>query len=177
MVTVKGRMVVNVIDGRNGQFSVATLYSEIGDFVVRYEGLDQYNAGTYEGEFVIRDLDVRIRAFGVGKIIEPVAYLQDLVLDNADEGLQETIPDAIPDPADDEPKPRSKASLGLESKAHGDYSHDELKQLFGKIWPLDEQVKLDPTVGRAIFRAQKEHLKSVGYMFDPTDQVWHKSHR
>ncbi|MBW9263057.1 MAG: DUF3275 family protein [Candidatus Thiodiazotropha sp. (ex. Lucinisca nassula)] len=176
MVTVKGRMAVNVINGRNGQFSVATLYSEIGDFVVRYEGLDQYDAGTYEGKFVIRDTDVWIRAFGVGKIIEPVVFLQDLILDNADEGLQESIPDAIPDPAEDEPKPRRKASLGLDKKAHGDFSHDELKQLFGKIWPLGEQIQLDPTVGRPIFRAQKEYLKSVGYKFDPTDQVWNKRH-
>ncbi|MEW8276331.1 MAG: DUF3275 family protein [Candidatus Thiodiazotropha taylori] len=59
--------------------------------------------------------------------------------------------------------------MGLDNKAHGDFSHDELKQLFGMIWPLGEQVKLDPTVGRPIFRAQKEYLRSVGYKFDPTD--------
>jgi hypothetical protein len=176
MVTVKGRMAVNVINCRNGQFSVASLYSEIGDFVVRYDGLDQYDAGTYEGEFVIRDTDVRIRAFGVGKIIEPVAFLEDLVLDNADEGLQENIPDAIPDPAEDEPKPRSKVSLDLENKAPGDFSHEELKQLFRKVWPLGEEVKLDPTVGRSMLRAQTGYLKSIGYKYEVKEQIWIKRH-
>ncbi len=176
MVRVKGRMAVNVINGRNGQFSVATLYSEIGDFTVRYEGLDQYDAGTYEGEFVIRDTDVRVRPFGVGKIIEPVAFLEDLILDNADEGLQEDIPDAIPDPAEDEPKPRSKAPLGLENKASGDFSHVELKHLFGENWPLDEEVKLDPTVGRSMLRAQTGYLKSIGYKYEPKTQIWIKRH-
>ncbi|MCW4218812.1 MAG: DUF3275 family protein [Candidatus Thiodiazotropha sp. 6PLUC2] len=176
MITVQGRMAVNVIHGRNGQFSVATLYSEIGDFVVRYDGLDQYDAGTYEGKFVIRDTDVRVRPFGVGKIIEPVAYLEDLTLDNADECLQETIPDAIPDPVDDEPKPRSKAPLNLDGKAPDDFSHEELKQLFGKIWPVGEEVKLDPTVGRSMLRAQTGYLKSVGYKYEPKTQIWNKIH-
>ncbi len=176
MVTVKGRMAVNVINGRNGQFSVATLYSEIGDFVVRYDGLDQYDAGTYEGEFVIRDTDVRIRAFGVGKIIEPVAFLEDLVLDNADEGLQENIPDAIPDPVDDEPKPKSMSAVDLDNRAPGDFSHEELKQLFGKVWPLVEEVKLDPTVGRSLLRAQTGYLKSIGYKYEAKEQIWIKRH-
>ena len=176
MATVKGRLAVNVINGRNGQFSVATLYSEIGDFVVRYDGLDQYDAGTYEGQFIIRDTDVRIRAFGVGKIIEPVAFLEGLILDNADEGLQEDIPDAIPDPVEDEPKPRSKVPLGLENKAPGDISHEALKQLFGEIWPLGEEVKLDPTVGRSTLRAQTGYLKSIGYKYGPKTQIWIKRH-
>lgn len=176
MVTVKGRMAVNVIKGRNGNFSVATLYSEIGDFVVRYDGLDQYDAGTYEGEFIIRDTDVRIRAFGVGKIVEPVAFLEDLVLDIANEGLQETIPDAIPDPVEDEPKPRSRPLLDLENKASGDFSHEELKQLFGNIWPLGEEVKLDPTVGRSMLRAQTGYLKSIGYKYEAKAQIWIKRH-
>jgi hypothetical protein len=176
MVTVKGRMAVNVIQGCNGQFSVATLYSEIGDFVVHYEGLDQYDAGTYEGEFIIRDTDIRLRAFGVGKIIEPVAFLQDLVLDNVDECLQEAIPDAISDPADDEPTPRSKASLDLQNKVHSDFSHEELKQLFGNIWPLGEEIKLDPTVGRSVLRVQIGYLKSIGYKYVAKAQIWIKRH-
>lgn len=174
MVKVKGRMAVNVIQGRNGQFSVATLYSEIGNYVVRYDGLDQYDAGTYEGEFVIRDTDIRIRPFGVGKIVEPVAYLEDLTLHNADEGLQESVPDAITDPVEEETKP--KAKIAVSDKASGDFSTHELKELFGKIWPLGEQVELDPTVGRSLLRAQTGYLKSIGYKYVPKDQVWIKRH-
>jgi hypothetical protein len=177
MVTVKGRMVVNVINGRNGLFSVATLYSEIGDFVLRYEGLDQYDAGTYEGEFVIRDMCLKARPFGVSQIIEPLAFIEDLVLETADEGLQEPLPDAIPDPVTEESKSDSAIPLDIKGKSEGDISEAELKQLFGSLWPLGDKVKLDPTIGRPIFRAQKDYLNLVGgYEFDPPNQIWNKLH-
>jgi hypothetical protein len=176
MVTVNGRMAVIVVNGRNGPFNVATLYCEIGDYAVRYIGLDQYEPGTYEGKFVIRDTDLCVRQFGVGKIIEPVAYIEDMMLDNADEGLQEMAPEAIQDPADDEGETKYKVTLNLDNIAPGDISHDELKKLFGEIWPLGEEVRLDPTVGRPIFRAQKDYLKSIGYKFNPEEQIWIKRH-
>ena len=178
MVKVKGRMSVNVVNGRNGPFSVATLYSEMGDFVVRYEGLDQYEPGNYEGEFWIRDTDVLVRAFGVGKIIEPVAFLDDLTLFDADEGLQESLPEAIPDPVAEEKKPRKRTvePLNLEGKALGDLTEVELKQLFGEAWPLGVEVKLDPTVGRTLLRAQTQYLKSIGYKYKAKEQTWIKQH-
>ncbi|PUB72147.1 MAG: hypothetical protein DBP03_18465 [gamma proteobacterium symbiont of Ctena orbiculata] len=177
MVTVKGRMGVNVINGRNGQFSVATLYSEIGDFVLRYEGLDQYDAGTYEGEFVIRDMCLKARPFGVSQIIEPLAFIEDLMLKTADESLQEPLPDAIPDPVADASKSDLVIPLDIKGKSGGTISEVELKQLFGSLWSLGDKVKLDPTIGRPIFRAQKDYLNLVGgYEFDPTTQIWDKLH-
>jgi hypothetical protein len=176
MVTVKGRMVVNVINGRNGPFSAATLYSEIGDYVVRYDGLDQFNAGTYEGAFVVRYTCLLTRPFGVSQIIEPLAFIKDLMLDTVDECLQESLPDAIPDPAADELELRSKVPLNLVSKVSREFSHDELKQLFGEIWPLGEKVKLDPTVGRPLLRVQKNYLDASGYKFDQINHIWIKRH-
>lgn len=179
MVTIKGRMAVNVINGRNGQFSVATLYSDIGDYVVRYDGLDEFDAGTYEGEFIVRETDIRIRPFGVGKIIEPVAYLEGMNLYDADEARQESIPDAIPDPVTEEeskPKPAAEPQVDMEGKSTAELTQMELKKLFGEAWPLGEQVKLDPTVGRTILRAQTTHLKSVGYKYNAKEQTWIKRH-
>jgi hypothetical protein len=179
MVKVKGRMSVNIIKGRNGLFSVATLYSEMGDFVVRYEGLDQYDAGTYEGEFLVRDTDVLVRPFGVGKIIEPVAYLDDLTLYDADEGFLEAIPEAIPDPAtEEEPKPKqsAKEQVNLAGRSPNELTDLELSHLFGETWPLAEQVKLDPTVGRTLLRAQTQYLKSIGYKYAAKEQIWIKRH-
>lgn len=178
MVTTKGHMSVNAIKGRNGHFNVATLRADIGDFIVRYEGLDQYEPGTYEGEFIIRDIDVRIRPFGVGKIIEPVAYLEGLNLYNADENCKEEIPEAILDPADEETKPKSSSKLDLASKKPEEMSDEELPMLFGTVWPLGGQVKLDPTVGRKILRAQVAYIKYlkqaqfIEYEYNPEDQTW-----
>lgn len=178
MVTTKGHMSVNAIKGRNGHFNVATLRADIGDFIVRYEGLDQYEPGTYEGEFIIRDIDVRIRPFGVGKIIEPVAYLEGLNLYNADENCKEEIPEAILDPADEETKPKSFSKLDLASKDPDEMSDEDLAMLFGTAWPLGSQVKLDPTVGRKILRAQVAYIKhlkvskSIEYEYNPEDQTW-----
>jgi hypothetical protein len=178
MVKVKGRMSVNVVNGRSGQFSVATLYSEIGEYVVRYGGLDQYEPGTYEGEFWIRDTDVLVRPFGVGKIIEPVAFLDDLILIDVDEGLQESLPEAIPDPAAEDKKPRKRTvePPSLEGKTPGALTELELKQLFGEAWPLGESVKLDPTIGRTPLRAQTQYLKSTGYKYKAKEQTWIKQH-
>ena len=181
MVTIKGRMAVNVINGRNGPFSVATLYSDIGDYVVRYEGLDEFDPGTYEGEFIVRDTDIRIRPFGVGKIIEPVAYLEGMNLYEVDEAKKDSIPEAISDPVSEEkrkskPKPSADNQVDIEGKSASEMTPMELKKLFGEAWPLDEQVKLDPTVGRTHLRAQTTYLKSIGFKYNAKEQTWIKRH-
>jgi len=173
MVTVKGRMAVNVINGRNGQFRVATLYSDIGDFVIRYDGLDEFEAGTYEGEFIVRDTDIRIRPFGVGKIIEPVVFIEGMNLYEADEACKEEIPEAIPDPVTEE---ESKPPVLDLDKPTSELTDVEMKKLFGEVWPLGDQVKLDPTVGRSALRAQTSYLKSVGYKYVAKEQTWIKRH-
>ncbi len=186
MKNVNGRMTVNTIDGRFGQFNIATLYCDIGDFVVRYSSLDEFNAGTYEGEFFISKIDLRTRDFGVGKIIEPIAYLDGLNLFDADEGCTEEIAEAIIDPLIEEEESletKDEIVTVLPAMNQGDeFSSDsndtdiEFKQLFGELWPLEEMLKLDPTVGRAIFRDQRDYLKLNGYVFNPKDQSWIKKH-
>jgi len=44
--------------------------------------------------------------------------------------------------------------------------------LFGPLWPLVDEVKLDPTIDRALFRSQRDRLKALGYTFQPLGQVW-----
>ena len=48
----------------------------------------------------------------------------------------------------------------------------EPDKLFGHLWPIGEEVKLDATVDRQVFRRQKDYLKAAGYRFDITDQTW-----
>ena len=52
-------------------------------------------------------------------------------------------------------------------------SDDE--QLFGLLWPLDDQVKLDSTCDRETLRKQKARLSKLGYEFDFRTQIWQLS--
>lgn len=45
-------------------------------------------------------------------------------------------------------------------------------ELFGLLWPLEQSVKLDPTVDRALFRRQVSRLKELGYRFQAPTQTW-----
>ena len=49
---------------------------------------------------------------------------------------------------------------------------DANASLFGPLWPLANEVKLDPTTDRALFRSQRDRLKVLGYKFQPLGQVW-----
>ena len=78
---------------------------------------------------------------------------------------------------DDQPSPAvaTKASTStdkpeqlseVEASAKGDDA------LFGTLWPLGTQVRLDPTVDRKRFREQRNRLKALGYTFDAIEQIW-----
>lgn len=45
-------------------------------------------------------------------------------------------------------------------------------ELFGLLWPLEQSIKLDPTVDRALFRRQVSRLKELGYRFQAPTQTW-----
>ncbi len=175
---LSGRMVVNTISGRFGTFNVGTLYSSIGNFVVKYDGLDEFSEGTYEGRFMVRRTYLKTSPFRVGIIVEPVAEIDDVILDTVTEGSQETLPAAIRDPIEEEMEEAGvlpAADLPTEGQCENQPDGDT-KALFGGLWPLGDTVKLDPTVGRSIFREQRDYLKSNGYIFNSKEQIWAKTH-
>lgn len=54
---------------------------------------------------------------------------------------------------------------------------DLLAELFGELWPLDDEVKLDPTTVRTDpenHRKRCNHLKQSGYAFKAKSQSWVK---
>ena len=53
-------------------------------------------------------------------------------------------------------------------------NEQEYRRLFGTLWPLQSKVKLDPTVDRQAFRAQRDALKDLGFKFQPLGQLWVK---
>ena len=180
MITVIGKMVVNTVRGKNGPFNTASLYTQIGDFIVRYDGLDEFDIGTYQGEFIIRKIETRIRPFGVSRIIEQVAHLDGLNLYDAVEGKTDPVPTAIPDPLEEEDVGKStrvpKSVQKPKQEAEADNPDDAIKQLFDGIWPLADEVKLDPTVGREKLRLQANHLKNTEYRYNSIEQIWRRKH-
>lgn len=177
MNTITGRLVVNTIVGKFGEFNVGTLYSSLGDFVVKYDGLDEFNEGTYEGRFIVQRTYQKTRKFRVGIIIEPVAEIDEILLDEVYEGGQEDLPSPIPDPVEEELEEDHQGQESVESAlaSVSENSSDEDSQvLFGGLWPIGGTVKLDPTVGRAVFRQQRDYLKANGYGFSSKEQVWVK---
>jgi len=177
MATItNGRLVVNTINGRFGTFNVGILYSSIGDFVAKYDGLDEFNEGSYEGEFIILRIFQKTRKFRVGLIIEPVAEIGEIILNEIHEGDQDDLPPSIPDPVEEEIKESGglSTSLDIDKSLPENLSDDGLEALFGGLWPLGDSVKLDSTVSRVSFRQQRDYLKTTGYTFISKEQIWVK---
>jgi hypothetical protein len=175
MVNIEGEMIVNTINGRYGPFNTAVLYSAIGDFVIKYDGLDEFNGGKYNGNFVIRKTYTRIRNFGVSKIVEPIAELDSLELLDALEGAQEAPPEAIIDPIEEEVVQSSdnRPATVQEVLAPPGDADPDVSGLFGDLWPFGTVVKLDPTVGRPLLRQQTSYLKLNGYKYNAREQSWY----
>ena len=53
MIKLQGKLKTKVIHGRNGDFTVGAIVTDIGEFAVKDPLLDQFTEGEYEGEFVI----------------------------------------------------------------------------------------------------------------------------
>ena len=111
----------------------------------------------------------------------------EVFLDTVDEGKVEDVqtePDPITtDPSTAVTKARLPdtpvpAALVLENSGNQAPAYLELLNLFGVdladlVWDSKE-VKLDPTVDRAVFRNQRDRLKELGYLFDAKSQGWLK---
>lgn len=182
MIKLSGTLFIRAIHGRNGAFSVGRLVTEIGEFVVKDQLLDQYEEGRYEGEFGIGRIFPSSYVAQNRMVVEVRATLETLALAAIDElPAEQYEPQPEPDPIESEPAlppppPVAKSEIGSDD-AHGvqpaEVSPGEGdERLFGTLWPLSRSVKLDTTVDRTLFRQQKERLKALGYRFQPVGQTW-----
>ena len=184
MIKLSGVLHIKSINGRNGVFYVGQLLTELGEFSVKDTLLEQYDAGKYEGDFGISRI-YPYSYFSNGRmVVEIRAKLETLSLASADirwvsadKGIVEEDPLEEPvavtaksdgigadtAPADTRFPDSEKPVMPMEAD-------DEA--LFGALWPLGEQVKLDPTVDRGTFRTQRDRLKYLGYTFQALGQMW-----
>jgi hypothetical protein len=181
MIKLRGTLSIRTISGRNGDFNIGRLTTEIGEFSVKDAELEQYDEGRYEGEFGVEQIYPTSYVAGGRMVMEVRARIGLWALDGIDYlHPEDKAPITEPDPVDELPTPvvqtapvaDDKPIKPAEEKPEHKESEDSLAVLFGTLWPLGDEVKLDPTVDRPRFRAQKDHLKSIGYKFRPLDQVW-----
>jgi len=80
MIKLPGNLHIRSVRGRNGDFSVGRLVTDIGEFVLRDEFLGQYGEGHYQGEFGIAEIFPASYVAGGRMVIEIRATLASLAL-------------------------------------------------------------------------------------------------
>jgi len=173
-MNINGVLSIRTIQGRNGPFNVGRLITDLGEFAVKDTLLDQYDEGRYEGNFSITQIFPASYLAGGRFVVEVRATLKNLTLDGVDDlKPEDTAVAPEPDPMDDQVLPvaaKPESSEKAPSQPEPETEGDEV--LFGTLWPLGTQVKLDPTVDRKRFRDQRNRLKAMGYKFDAIEQIW-----
>jgi hypothetical protein len=186
MEKISGRLEIVEKNGRFGAFRVGTLHTNIGVFKVKDKALEQFEAGAYVGDFLIEEIFIRTQPWKSGTYTEILARIApDGFLIDTEEQPDTQVPDAPeavePDPVDVvQATPVEPTHDPLEvhgEQMHGDDDGQEDEALFGiELAPQFNArmspIKLDPTVDRNKFRAQRERLKAVGYSFSTAQQEW-----
>jgi hypothetical protein len=158
MIKLSGSVHIRSIDGRHGSFNVGRLTTEIGEFAVK-RGIEEFDPGAYSGEFTISRIYPASYVIGGRSIVEVRADIEAIALVDVDTTIDKQEPIAAV-----EPEPEVETELPGEDA-----------ELFGELWPLDEKVKLDPTVDRSLLRRQATRLKELGFQFQPVGRFFQKA--
>ncbi|MCX8578691.1 DUF3275 family protein [Gilliamella sp. B2776] len=178
MISIPGELVITTRTGKYGNFNVAKLFTSIGEFSLKDNKLlDQYEAGKYEGSFVIKQIKSSSYSYGNRVVIECCAYIEDMDLVNSF-NLDETDSEIIHISED----PICQRESSEVQKVNSEHQSEETMiihssgdaELFGFLWPIGDQVKLDSTEDRLKIRSQKKRLIELGYCFDYKSQCWNK---
>ena len=178
MIQLKGLLSIKIIGGRNGDFSVGTLTTDIGEFSVKSPELDQYDQGQYEGTFGISHIGLGYFNWGLGRhVTELKAELAFIAIDGMDE-----LPEDFKSIGEAEPEADSDIELqptkAKKAKSKTDSSTNELKpeELFSadllKLIEERKTIQLDPSIGRPKFPQQLTYIKSLGYTWDLSNKQW-----
>ncbi|MCG5526545.1 DUF3275 family protein [Ectothiorhodospira haloalkaliphila] len=162
MIKLSGKVVIKTIDGRHGPFNVGRLLTEIGEFSAK-RGIEEFDPGTYAGEFAISRIYPANYIAGGRSIVEVRADIDAIALIDVD---TRTVPS--------EPEPPIEAA-DAEPEAAGAPANEDDAALFSPagLWPLPQApFKLDPTVDRSLLRRQATRLKELGFQFNPVGRSW-----
>ena len=185
MVQVPGTLTIKIVSGRYGDFNVAMLDTDIGQFSVRDAVLDEYSEGTYQGTFGLQRIYPGSYQTSNRFVIETRAELNGIWLSDYKE---EALPrDELmeEDPLAKERKAQQQLTeqrdVASQALASPHESQEDLVSLFGALWPLPSHigdiVKLTPEVGREVMGKQLAYLKRRTndervWKFEPKAQHW-----
>lgn len=177
MIKVSGVLHIKIITGRNGDFRVGRLVTDIGEFAVKDAELDQYEEGRYEGDFGISQISPSYYSTGGRLVVEVRARLSMIDLASVDE-TEPAVSGLEQDPLDELPAAVTVMAQDRATETKGEgikpLETETDAELFGLLWPLANPLKLDPTVDRNVFRKQRDRLKALGYKFQAINQQWLK---
>jgi len=171
-----GTLIVEEITGRKGKFCVGNLRTSIGEFKVKDAKLEQFSPGSYEGRFTVLNIYTKGVPWRGGIFTELRAEIaEDGYIINDESAIV-----AVPVPQQVEPDPLEEtieiSAMGESSPVEADAQTQKVYQLFGsELAPLVlqyQEVSLDTTVERQLFREQKDYIKSLGYRFNSQSQSW-----
>lgn len=192
-VLVYGTLRVTYLNGRFGQFPVGSLETVIGTFTVRGDDwLEMLDAGEYEGEFCIAELSLySYRAYGEQRTAIR-AVIERYTLAGYETDIDEPV-ELIPDPVEEDmmpiaedfqrtPPPKAvvpeteQSTQSNEIDAQADNQEDiALLRSFmdsDSQWQKGDDYRVDTTIGRANILKCRQILLSMGYQFDPINQMY-----
>ncbi|WP_392562276.1 DUF3275 family protein [Orbus sturtevantii] len=204
MISLPGTLIITQINGKYGAFNKAKLTTSIGSFTIKDKRIEQYEEGKYEGTFVIVEIKPYSYMYQNRASFEILARLNEMELNGnallTDEDISLTTLSEH-DPASDEQRSfdhnnchakkdtvinesdaddipsspvNTQGTVNAVSSSAIDVSDEEL---FGVLWPLGDEVRLDSTEDRLKLRNQTARLKSLNYQFDYKTQIWTKTLR
>ena len=189
MIKLEGKLKTKVIHGRNGDFTVGTLMTNIGEFSVKDSMLDQYAEGEYDGEFMVSKIFPSSYTWGGVVRVEIRAVLESISVASSQEKpmpteqvpdpIVETVQPVAPQATQKQSKPVSKPKEVKPEKAKQASDNTDIgvnMTIFAHTKVTNQagdEVKLDPT-NRQQLRQQRDALLELGYKFDAQRQVWVK---
>ena len=99
-IRIRGSIVIDRKHGRRGDFSVGELTTEIGVFEVKDALLDQFEPGTYTGDFLVSRIEPDSFAWRGRVYVKVVARLAEIFVDDASEETPAPATPPEPDPID-----------------------------------------------------------------------------
>ena len=177
-LSIPGTLQVIKRSGKNGDFSVGDLNTDIGRFRVKHAVLDEFEQGSYNGVFVITNVFNVISTTSSGQIWGNLCANLDWDLlkvmaqtDSVDETLEATA--AVEETIAEMPEPESEPTPAA-PVAQSDNLVSDITVLQQMLDDGVAEIKLDNTLeDRSQFLKLRDAVKATGrYKFDPNGQKW-----
>ena len=174
-INIAGSLQVIVRSGRNGDFTVGELSTEIGKFRIKNPVLDEFEAGSYEGVFLITRIFNITNVTTTGQVW--VSLCADLdwealkIMNQSETVESETLETVamIEEVVETQPEPVSE-----QESTHDDDLISDLDALQALLDANADEIKLDSTLtDRDLFRQLREAIKATEkYRFMANGQKW-----